>query len=259
MLVSCSVQDNFNVLSFFFDGVADPNEAQELAADSTGMASDSIAIAKQSQKIALFVHLPYQEKKCEMCHDQGRMGKLTEKEPELCYQCHSDFGTNFKMEHGPVAGGYCTGCHNPHRSSNDHLQIRTGDEQCLHCHESGRLYKDAYHVESLDNQCISCHGPHGTNNHSILKPSACIQCHASEFRQYRVAHGPVVVGECSVCHHQHYKKTEKLLIRPGKEMCFYCHDCKRLLESEIHLGLEDMHCIECHNPHGGDDRYMFNE
>jgi predicted CXXCH cytochrome family protein len=29
-----------------------------------------------------------------------------------------------------------------------------------------------------------------------------------------------------------------------------------VLKNEIHTGLDEMACTDCHNPHGGSDRYI---
>lgn len=256
---ACTVQNHYPALSFFFDGVPD---TQVTNPDDVGykpiVNQDSINSAENKSTPQLYVHQPYQEKDCASCHNKGQMGTLTESEPELCYQCHSSFEGKYKIEHGPAAAGYCTGCHNPHRSKEESLLIRTGDEQCLHCHESARLYKDSYHIESSDNLCVSCHDPHGSDNHLLLRLGACYQCHVDLSRQYRVVHGPVAAGQCSQCHAPHYEKTEKLLVQTGRDMCLYCHDKQRINNNETHSDLIEMDCIECHNPHGGDGRFMFN-
>jgi len=43
----------------------------------------------------------------------------------------------------------------------------------------------------------------------------------------------------------------------GDALCFYCHEAESVLENEMHEGLEGMLCTDCHNPHGGEDKYIF--
>ena len=259
ILSACTVQNHYPALSFFFDGVPDPQQTDGVVEGINAITNtDSVNLLENKSKPELYVHQPYLEKECGACHNKGQMGSLTGTEPGLCYQCHPDFAEKFRIEHGPAAAGHCTGCHNPHRSYEESLLIRAGDEQCLHCHESARLYTDSYHVESSENLCVSCHNPHGSDNHLLLRLGACYQCHGDLSRQYRVVHGPVAAGQCSQCHAPHYEKTGKLLIRKGRDMCFSCHDSKRINANETHADLADMNCTECHNPHGGDGRFMFN-
>jgi predicted CXXCH cytochrome family protein len=97
------------------------------------------------------------------------MGKLIKNLPELCYQCHEDFSTRFKVLHGPVAGGQCSVCHSPHMSLNADLLVRTGQSQCLHCHESGEIFKTAVHQDNKETNCTECHNPHGGEDRNILR------------------------------------------------------------------------------------------
>ncbi|MEN8155447.1 MAG: cytochrome c3 family protein, partial [Bacteroidota bacterium] len=83
--------------------------------------------------LTLFIHHPYREKECALCHNQNRMGSLKEPQPGLCYQCHENFGNKYHFEHGPAAGGHCTECHDPHKSKEEKLLVQTGTDLCLNC------------------------------------------------------------------------------------------------------------------------------
>ena len=50
--------------------------------------------------------------------------------------------------------------------------------------------------------------------------------------------------------------NDKLLLRTGQSLCLYCHDMKQVLASEVHKDINNTNCTECHNPHGGDDKYI---
>jgi predicted CXXCH cytochrome family protein len=172
LLNSCSSTNSYKTLSFFFDGVPKPDiekTSQKLdslaSADSTSL-SQNIILA---QKPLVNYHPPFQEKECASCHDQSAMGKFINPQPELCYQCHDDFKNTYKVLHGPVAGGQCTACHNPHQSENENLLTRTGQSLCLYCHESNLVMALEEHKEIQDANCTDCHNPHGGENKYNLR------------------------------------------------------------------------------------------
>jgi len=172
LLSECSTTQNYKTLSFFFDGV--PSPGKELTSEKLDsiISSDSTALSQKivpEQKPLINYHSPYQEKDCASCHDQGTMGKFTNPQPELCYQCHDDFKNTYKVLHGPVAGGQCTTCHSPHQSKNEKLLTRTGQSLCLYCHESDQIMAIEDHKEIQDASCTDCHNPHGGENKQLLR------------------------------------------------------------------------------------------
>jgi predicted CXXCH cytochrome family protein len=66
-----------------------------------------------------FVHPPFGEKLCDVCHQPAKNGKVVLTQAsvkELCVGCHSDQADKIeksKFQH-PGAQGDCTDCHNPH-------------------------------------------------------------------------------------------------------------------------------------------------
>jgi len=170
-LSGCSTTNNYKFLSFFFDGVPDPaNSATTQVSDSLNN-PDSLVLALNQVKAApqMQMHSPYQDKKCNSCHDQNTMGKLIKSMPGLCYQCHEDFNTRYKVVHGPVEGGQCSVCHSPHMSLNADLLLRTGQSQCLHCHESAGITQNIAHRDINDRSCTECHNPHGGDDRNFLR------------------------------------------------------------------------------------------
>jgi predicted CXXCH cytochrome family protein len=165
-LLGCS----HKVLTVFFDGVPDKNDSINLADKQTGKKADSTLIRELAANEVASKnkeHPPYARKKCELCHDPNRNGKLLEPQPGLCYQCHDAFEAKF--EHGPVVSGNCTSCHSPHKSDNPKLLLRTGQALCLKCHDSGRLMTAPEHEKVADSSCTICHNPHGGNKRYFLK------------------------------------------------------------------------------------------
>lgn len=172
LLSQCSPYAGKNLLTFFFDGVP--------VADSTGAESpvpgilpeDSSSIdsgAPSAGTAALVVHYPYGEKECAACHDQQSLGTMVETQPGLCYTCHEDLTTRYNYLHGPVAGGYCTSCHDPHEAEGGKLLRFTGDKLCFHCHREESVYRNEMH-EGLEGMgCTDCHNPHGGEDKYIFQ------------------------------------------------------------------------------------------
>ncbi len=171
-LSGCSTTQNYKTLSFFFDGVPDPANDSANRVGSMINKTDTVALALRTVSKASpqkGIHPPYQDKQCKSCHDQSTMGKLIKPQPDLCYQCHVNFDTKYKVLHGPVAGGQCTMCHSPHLSVNPDLLARTGQALCLYCHESGTVMETEAHKGIKEANCTECHNPHGGENRSFLR------------------------------------------------------------------------------------------
>jgi predicted CXXCH cytochrome family protein len=159
------------MLNFFFDGV--PTTDTSIAAEAEKNRNDSTnSVVFRSDPLVSFsefiVHYPYQENECFICHDENSKSELTMPQPDLCYMCHDDYSNNYKNVHGPVAGGYCTECHNAHMSKENKLLIRTGQQLCLYCHDSVPLFKSETHKEIGLTECTLCHNPHGGDDRFIL-------------------------------------------------------------------------------------------
>ena len=171
LLSQCSPYAGKSMLTFFFDGVpaADSTEVtgKELevaSADSANQALDASAV----EGSLAFIHYPYEERECSSCHDQNSLGTMIEPQPGLCYMCHEDLGTQYKTLHGPVAGGYCTSCHDPHSSENEKLLRFTGQQLCFHCHMPESVLKNEMHQDLDGMECTDCHNPHGGEDKYIF-------------------------------------------------------------------------------------------
>ncbi|MGD9488432.1 MAG: cytochrome c3 family protein [Calditrichaceae bacterium] len=163
LLAACHPESRHKVLTTFFDGVPGP-EAEQSATVDTVLASVPVAGTPASAnpvRPKMTVHPVYAEKSCDACHVPEKGNALLDEQPGLCYQCHDDFNDNYEALHGPVGAGFCTECHNPHLSKNEHLLIRNGQELCLFCHQSGDVFKNEAHQDINEVSCLDCHNPHG--------------------------------------------------------------------------------------------------
>lgn len=170
LLCRCSPRAGKSLLTFFFDGVpeTDTTLLAELAlthADSTGPEAE----LDRPEIHSVWVHYPYAEKECAACHDEQSLGRMTEPEPGLCYICHEDLSGNYVYLHGPVAGGYCSSCHNPHRSENESLLRFSGNQLCFYCHTEEDVYRNEMHLDLGEMVCNDCHNPHGGEDKYIFQ------------------------------------------------------------------------------------------
>jgi hypothetical protein len=80
LAVGCSVRKNYKTLSFFFDGVPDPNAPVKASSASANAAAGP---NDQTAPMKLYRHKPYAEGKCDQCHATDKKHLVTVK-AELC-------------------------------------------------------------------------------------------------------------------------------------------------------------------------------
>ncbi len=197
-ILGCSTERRYRALSFWFDGVPDPNappiDEEETPAEGDRAArvaairADRRRAARAPPPPPVSVHAPYADKACMTCHPftdnsrrrglpqfslqqgvSGGQGLLVKPVGELCVTCHEEYGREAAAAaglwlHGPVAAGACTFCHDQHSSKYPRL-LRTAQARvlCLRCHDALRLDANADHpsMEELeDEDCTTCHDPH---------------------------------------------------------------------------------------------------
>lgn len=152
----------YRILSFWFDGVPDPN-ASTFKTKQTGASGRPI-----------YVHRPYAENKCDSCHQNNSSDDVftrTQVQADACYQCHRDVPGRYAAMHGPVASGRCTLCHAAHQSTEPHLLKYPSPRVCQTCHETSSLgQRPAEHLDPKAD-CLSCHQGHGGDDLRMLKPA----------------------------------------------------------------------------------------
>jgi predicted CXXCH cytochrome family protein len=172
LLSQCSPHAGKSVLRFFFDGVPDTDSSFISGQEQKGLTPDSTTYAlgaPASSGPVGFVHYPYGEQECASCHNELSLGNMVEPQPGLCYICHEDLSASYNYLHGPVAGGYCTACHDPHRSENEHLLKLTGEALCFYCHQEQSVLKNEMHLDLEGMLCTDCHNPHGGDDKYIFQ------------------------------------------------------------------------------------------
>jgi predicted CXXCH cytochrome family protein len=162
-----------------------------------------------------------------------------------CFQCHRDKIGVLEEEyvHGPVAGGACTICHDPHGSDFANTLVSPVPVLCETCHAdvSGET-RPVQHYPFARGWCIDCHDPHATSNRWVLIKEGrdlCLNCHLIDGTQrtHRHPYGvkpkhklavPLSLGEdgkleCLSCHEPHAARANYLLRSNRTNVCFGCH------------------------------------
>ena len=128
---------------------------------------------------------------------------------------------------------------------------------------SYRLYRS--HGIVTKNDCSFCHSD-APLSYRIDEDNShlCGKCHPQP-KEQRYVHGPVAVGSCTTCHDPHGQTNPALLVKPGEDLCFQCHDAADALK---HLFVQDTGdknflrekgCGFCHDPHTSARKFLLRE
>ncbi|HUO09476.1 MAG TPA: cytochrome c3 family protein [Phycisphaerae bacterium] len=172
--IGCSTpQEKYRTLSFFFDGVPNPDAPKHVAQTQDTKEGLVFVAAVRSR------HKPYIERKCDACH-RSASGNIMEFDEawKSCLNCHSKIPTEHALMHGPVAAaGFkgaqptCRWCHTPHESRELSLLNDNPVKVCTQCHDAQLLGpKPQQHLDGTS--CVQCHFGHGADlkNSHFLKP-----------------------------------------------------------------------------------------
>ncbi|WP_243374060.1 cytochrome c3 family protein [Geotalea sp. SG265] len=162
----CSEITRHEVMSTIFDGVPSyppPEQFCREYLEKAELAQNGEKPAADTKKL-MSRHAPYEEKKCDDCHDKTKENGLVVGKSQLCSMCHDDF-IKGSFVHGPVAVGECLACHEPHTSQYQSLLKTNKDQACSVCHQEKRL-SAAMHdkVSQRKVNCVDCHNPHYGNS-----------------------------------------------------------------------------------------------
>ena len=194
------------------------------------------------------------DKDCALCHTEDgdtNNEKIIKQPPfEKCYSCHTDKIESFDQEyvHGPVAGGSCAICHDPHGSGFENSLKNAEEILCFTCHEFTREFKNMsdQHKPFAEGKCGRCHDPHATANRWVLVKSTetvCLECHDPESSGMEFHMHPFNIEpkrpltqdlqlsdngklECLSCHCPHATDSEHLLRTSQQFTCKGCHSEK---------------------------------
>lgn len=174
LLLACAETTRYRVLSFFFDGVPAPGEAERKAAEEAAQA----ATAEEARRTPKFqtgrvarsdarrMHPPYREMRCGECHAMTTRAVMLTPQDGLCRKCH-DIPEVTGYVHGPVAVSDCLFCHHHHGTQYPKLLLDEPTAVCLRCHDRDDLIEGPHH--DGNESCIKCHHGHGGSNRYFLK------------------------------------------------------------------------------------------
>jgi len=164
--LGCGVEEHYALLSFFFDGVPDPNAPLSVTGATGG---------GRIPGAVYYTHQPYAEEACAECHRASTRMMLTRVDPAVCLNCHGDVPSQYAVMHGPVVSNACLWCHAPHESTVPRLLKAKAPELCLQCHglEMVTIPQPPEH-DDLQRDCLECHRAHGGDDPYFLwnEPSA---------------------------------------------------------------------------------------
>ena len=172
----CSAESRYRTLSFFFDGVPDPNAPPGSAA-ARGEADEFGPTAV----IKAYIHKPYAEamedsRKCGVCHEgaSGGYENFQAVGSDTCLKCHKDKLTQYPVMHGPVVAVECSLCHAAHESTVPGMLNFPAPQVCVQCHDRDLLSPNPPEHLAADSKCLSCHYGHGGPQHKLLRTQAAL-------------------------------------------------------------------------------------
>ena len=173
----CNSENRYRTLSFFFDGVPDPNAPAGSAAARGAPVGDEFA--PNAPVVKAYIHKPYADgmadsKKCAVCHvgATGGFESFQAVTSEVCITCHKDKLTQYPVMHGPVTAVECTICHAAHESTIPGLLNYDAPKVCVQCHQRDLLSASPPEHLAADSKCLSCHVGHGGPAHKLLRAQA---------------------------------------------------------------------------------------
>lgn len=162
LLFSCTPETRYRVLSFFVDGVPKPGEP----AERQGVRGERNRA--EVQRLEVFEHGPYGARMCTSCHEGGFSNRLLLSKEKLCFHCHT-FGMEARYVHGPLPGGGCLLCHDPHSTRYKSLLVSKPEEFCFYCHDRTRVLSGRTHINAAETACTACHDAHMSDRRYMLK------------------------------------------------------------------------------------------
>jgi predicted CXXCH cytochrome family protein len=173
LAAGCATETKHRWLTFFFDGVPDPNQTTAAApgrirgpAQSTNPSPIRVTAPAEPP---LVVHAPFAERNCTACHASNFSQRLKDDIPNVCAGCHRAFLTKAAYSHAPIEDGQCTICHAAHQSKEKYLLVKSSRELCFDCHDPDVILAIRPCGQSDEPTCTACHDPHQENQRFLLR------------------------------------------------------------------------------------------
>ncbi|KAF0218769.1 MAG: cytochrome C family [Geobacteraceae bacterium] len=221
-----------------------------LSAKQTGCLECHSGLLRDKQGKA--IHSPVAAAECLSCHqpvsgkrhpaDKGSIA-LVIKGAALCLSCHEDKYKQ-RFPHGPVAGGSCLFCHDPHSSGNRMLLKKFGSALCFDCHDRSLANGQYVHEPVGYGECTACHDVHGSAYRRLLKQNFS--------EAFYLSYSSANYALCFICHNKEIpldQRTDTITgFRNGDRNLHYLH---------INKADKGRSCKACHDPHtAGQERLV---
>lgn len=166
--VACSATTRYRTLSFFFDGVPNP-EAKATDESKPREVSDFRRMIESlperetpapAAPIPVSVHAPVRDRQCNQCHNMGTAMTSPAMDVGLCDRCHAEQRLQAGWNHGPINFGTCVPCHQAHDSPYPHLLAEAVPDLCRQCHVEDSTLKEIHEDVPEESLCTDCHEPH---------------------------------------------------------------------------------------------------
>ena len=173
-----------------------------------------------------------------------------------------------------VSPASCSGCHTEKLPEDSGLDVQWLEKNadfspvCYSCHRKMLSKSKWLHAPASFVACMTCHR-RGEESDKITTPvgrvdRTCFSCHINKrkWTSSSNVHGPVVAGDCTVCHDSHGGDYPFLLWADAKtDLCMACHEDfikigRKDNKFRPHGIIEGSGCSACHSPHATD--YAFN-
>ena len=221
--------------------------------------------------IQRFVHAPYVQKSCNICHKAPVDGKVVltkASSKELCLSCHEETAKqiqNAKMQHAGAKGN-CLGCHFPHASNRPGLVRPDPVSACTKCHRAQAEFqktKKVLHKAAFRDGCSTCHEPHGGENSHLLRTktinSLCLECHGPDSKPVPVkdAHIVTIFNGRVKLPENYFNTVPAIAIKYGLGHPIKGHPVVDQMDpGDVTKVRVAINCISCHQPHASAERNL---
>jgi predicted CXXCH cytochrome family protein len=211
--------------------------------------------------MAKFMHTPFAEKSCELCHAPAKDGKVVLNQAsvrDVCATCHDDKAKLIAtaMVQHPGAAGDCTDCHSPHASAQPGLPKTNFVDICLTCHneQADQMKKAHLHEPAFAQSCATCHEPHGGINDHLLRAQGnalCLECHGPDSKPARVENAALVTifnGKVKLPD-TYFVSLTRLPLKYNLGHPIQNHPTSDLFDPKENKVSVKLGCLSCHQPH----------
>lgn len=214
--------------------------------------------------MAKFLHPPFADKTCEICHAPAKDGKVVLTQAtakDLCVTCHDEQAKKIdssKVPHPGAQASDCLDCHNPHASAQPHLPKTDAVNICLGCHtDIADLHKKAnLHQPAFEQGCSTCHEGHGSDNEHLLRTASvnklCLECHGPESKPQKLAaeHEVTIFGGKVILPEDYFAKVPVLPLKYNVGHPVDGHPVSDVVDpTDVTKVKTKIDCLTCHQPH----------